>query len=155
MSRAVSTMLLYNALETWLRDAISAAWTAKSTFGLSTVPITTLPRAAVRVFDPDGGGVSGKGTAHDEEWEWQFEIYGTFSLADVAGDVLPEQMSRLEEIIQELTPYTLDGTVPASSCPVSQVSIYYVSEFGPLDPDQADGFYQVMLVLNVTTHITV
>ncbi len=155
MSRTVSSMTLYNSLETWIRDAITAAWAAKSVFGLSTVPRSDLPRAAVRVFNADGGGVSAKGTAHDEEWSWRFEIFGTFSLGGVAGDVLPHQMSRIEELIQEITPYNLDGTLPASSCPVDQVSIYYFSEFGPLDPDQADGFYQVMLVLNVTTHITV
>jgi len=155
MSRAVSSMLLYNALESWIREAIQNAWGSKSIFGISTAPITDLPRASVRVFSPDGGGVIAKGTAHGEEWAWRFEIFGTFALTGVTGDVLPHQMSRLEELIQELTPYSLDSTVPASSCPVPQVGIYYVSEFGPLDPDQADNFYQVMVVLNVTTHITV
>lgn len=155
MSRAVSSMTLYNALESWVREAISNAWSAKSIFGLSTSPITELPRASVRVFSPDGGGVTAKGTAHAEEWAWRFEIFGTFSLTEVTGDVLPHQMSRIEELIQELTPYTLDNTVPASSCPVPQVNIYYVSEFGPLDPDLADGYYQVMLVLTLTTDITV
>lgn len=142
----------YDVLRAQILDDIQAAWgeTIKVAFGRTFEPFTNLPRAVVTLY---GGDVTRKGSAlRTVRQSWGFEIAGFFALPS-SGDLEPEQMAKIDLLLQQLEPYS-EVSVPSSPGPYAGIAdIFSVANFSPMPFVEGDGYYGVRLRFECETEV--